>query len=106
MYFDPVLKVLWCSGLKMCAPYLLEFCSGPYQNTCEFGGQSCKFGWARYCFDEDAVMIKLSLMSPPLMGESERRVEATSCEQMIAEYEHEVDLTKDEVQPHDVEEHG
>ena len=50
-------------------------------------------------------MIKSSLMSPPLVGESESRVEAPSCKQMMTEDEQEVDLAKYEVQPHGVEEH-
>jgi len=50
-------------------------------------------------------MNKSSLMSLPLTGESECRVEAASHEQMMTECEHEVDLAKYEVQPHGVEEH-
>jgi len=44
-------------------------------------------------------------MSLPLKGESELRVEALPCKQMVTEGEHEVDLAKYEVQPHGVEEH-
>jgi len=45
-------------------------------------------------------------VSPPLMGESEIRVKAPPCKQMMTEGEHKVDLAKYEVQPHGVEEHN
>ena len=52
------------------------------------------------------LLVSRARLSLPLSGESDLRVKAPSCKQVMTEDEHEVDLAKYEVQPHSVEEDG